>query len=178
MNKRRCAYCGAGMVTLRTDAKFCTRKCGVYHRRKLAKIPVELTSKPRWVRHSDAKVPLTVVGRPAKSTDPSTWSTFKEAQASGIGAGLGFVLNGDGIGCVDLDHVINERGEVDPRAVVLIQSLESFYVEVSPSGTGIHAWVYGGSPDGRKKYTQPDGLCVEWYTDARYITITGRRYAA
>lgn len=119
------------------------------------------------------KVPLTISGGAASSTDPATWSTYKTAAKSDHGAGLGFVLNGDGISCVDLDHVITD-GELDPRAEELLAELDSFYMEISPSGTGVHAWTYEDSPAGRTVYTRPDGLKVEWYSTGRYMTVTGR----
>lgn len=158
----------------RRGAKFCSQKCGTYYRRKLKRsaIPAELTSRARWVRRSALKRPLTVQGKAASSTDPSTWSPYVVARSSDAGVGLGFVLNGDGIACVDLDGVLVD-GVLDPRAAELLSSLDSFYVEVSPSGRGVHAWVYGGSPDGRKVFELENGLKVEWYSDGRYITVTG-----
>lgn len=118
---------------------------------------------------------MTVSGLNASSTDPETWSSYSEAKSSCVGEGIGFVLNGDGIACVDLDGVLSD-GVLDPRAESLLASLDSFYVEISPSGRGVHAWVRGGSPSGRKVYTQDDGLKVEWYSDGRYITVTGVEY--
>lgn len=158
----------------RRGAKFCSQKCGTYYRRRLNRspVPTELTSRDRWVRRNALKRPLTVTGRPASSTDASTWSSYSEAGSSSAGVGLGFVLNGDGISCVDLDGVLT-NGALDDRAADLLKSLDSFYVEVSPSGKGVHAWVHGGSPSGRKVYTQDDGLKVEWYSSGRYITVTG-----
>lgn len=161
----------------RAGAKFCTPKCRVYAHRaaKRSGIPTELTSIDRWVRRSVLKRPLTVSGKAASSTDPSTWATYAEARVSNAGAGLGFVLDGDGIACVDLDGVLT-GGVLDPRAAKLLASLDAFYVEVSPSGNGVHAWVNGGSPSGRKVYTQDDGLKVEWYSSGRYITVTGKPF--
>ena len=37
-------------------------------------------------------------------TDSQALSTYSEAKSSEDGDGLGFVLNGDGIICIDLDH--------------------------------------------------------------------------
>lgn len=158
----------------RKGAKFCSQKCGTYFRRE-RRLPPELTSKNRWVRRSSAKVPLTTLGRYASSTDPRTWASHADANASDIGAGLGFVLNGDGIACVDLDGVLVD-GRLDPRAETFLDTLDPFYVEVSPSGGGIHAWVWGASPSGKKVYSLDDGLKVEWYSDERYMTVTGKEY--
>lgn len=116
-----------------------------------------------------------MAGRHASSADPSTWTTYAAAAASEVGDGLGFVLNGDGVACVDLDGVLDGE-RLDPRAADMLAELAPFYVEVSPSGRGLHAWVRHGSPDGRRVFTRPDGLRVEWYTDGRYLTVTGRAY--
>jgi len=57
------------------------------------------------------KRPVTVDGRPASSTDSTTWTTYEAARASTIDDGLGFVL-GDGVGGIDLDHVIDDHGRL------------------------------------------------------------------
>lgn len=170
---RTCAYCGKSIVYKNAQARFCSDKCRNYERRRAARsaVPAQLTSKARWIRRTAAKVPLTVAGAPASSTDPTTWSSYSDAARSTVGAGLGFVL-GDGIACIDLDHVIH-NGSIDPRARQLLEQVEPFYVELSPSGDGIHAWVRDPSPTGQNRYTQPDGLRVEWYSADRYITVTG-----
>lgn len=184
MTETVCAYCGGPMNLPRRGAKFCSQKCGTYFRRKSRRlsIPAELTRHARWVRWdlrlSDGrptKVPLTITGRFASSTDPATWMDYETAVSTPIGAGLGFVVNGDGIACVDLDGVLS-GSHLDPRAAEFIASLSPFYVEVSPSGSGIHAWVHGGSPDGRKVFTLSNGLKVEWYSDSRYLTVTGKEF--
>lgn len=173
MESRVCeGGCGTSMGLFRADARTCSARCRKRVSRRPS-IPAELTSRARWVRRSVLKRPLTVAGKAASSTDPATWSSFAEARASTVGAGLGFVLDGDGVACVDLDGVL-DGGTIDPRAAELLASLDSFYVEVSPSGKGVHAWVFGGSPSGRKVYTQDDGLKVEWYSSGRYITVTGQ----
>ncbi|WP_126636548.1 hypothetical protein [Embleya hyalina] len=64
--------------------------------RAAAGLPVEMGRLRRWVRYSSTKVSLTTEGWPASSTDPATWSTLAETDASTWGCGLGFVLAGDG----------------------------------------------------------------------------------
>lgn len=174
---RECGYCGKSIVRKNAQARYCSDKCRNYARlRRLRNpLPEELTSRARWVRRSANKVPLTVDGSNASSIDPSTWSSFDEANASTAGVGLGFAL-GDGIACIDLDHVIVD-GLVDQRAIDLLQEVDAFYMEVSPSKDGIHAWVKTGSPDGRKKFTLDNGLAVEWYSHSRYITVTGEAFS-
>jgi primase-polymerase (primpol)-like protein len=122
----------------------------------------------RWIRHA-AKVPKTVHGRAASSTDPATWSTFDQALASHVGDGLGFVLAGDGIACIDLDHCL-EGGDLADWAREVLGLAGPTYVEVSPSGTGLHIFGKGVVGKGHRR----DG--VECYDRGRYMTITGRRF--
>lgn len=177
---KRCEYCGREFTAARSSARFCSAVHRVYWHRH-GGIPEVLTSRDRWVRWElrlrrggMAKVPLTVDGLPASSTDPSSWSSFADVKMSGSGNGFGFVLNGDGVCCVDLDHVLHE-GVIDSRAERFLRDLDSFYTEVSPSGDGIHAWTFQRPLSGNR-YTLPDGLKVEWYETGRYITVTGVRF--
>jgi primase-polymerase (primpol)-like protein len=87
-----------------------------------------------------------------------------------VGDGLGFVLNGDGLVCVDLDDCVVD-GVVSGAAQALIDSLPKTFVEFSPSGRGLHIWGFGVIAAGRK--FQRDGLKIEVYGDGRYLTVTG-----
>jgi primase-polymerase (primpol)-like protein len=171
---RECGYCSRSIVHKNAQARYCSDKCRNYARleRLQDPIPKELRTRNRWVRRTERKVPLTVKGIPASSTDASSWSSYAEANASQVGVGLGFVV-GDGVACIDLDHVV-VNGDIDPRALRVVRQARPFYVEWSPSGDGLHAWVRASSPSGRSRYTQEDGLKVEWYSKDRYITITGK----
>lgn len=166
----------------RADAVVCSTRCRVRAHRKPS-LPAELISRARWVRWKSVrragkltKMPVDLAGLPASSTDPATWCSYDAARRSGVGDGLGFVVNGDGLACVDLDGVIVD-GALDPRAARFLASLDVLYLEVSPSGSGIHAWLFGGSPDGRKVFSLEDGLKVEWYSDKRFLTVTGKRFS-
>jgi primase-polymerase (primpol)-like protein len=127
------------------------------------------------VRYSARKVPLTTAGRAASSTDPATWADHATVRDSDAGVGAGFVLNGDGIACIDLDHCLDD-GELAAWAAEILASLPPTYTEVSPSGTGLHVWGLATVGTGRK--IRRDGTCVEVYDRARYVTVTGRRYGA
>ena len=161
-----CAHCGCDFVA-RTDAVTCSTRCRVALSRRQP--PKELTALPRWVRHRN-KVPLTVTGRNASSTNPETWTDFDSVAQSDIGDGVGFVLNGDGIACIDLDHCL-----VDGRPVAwareFLARCPATYVEVSPSGTGLHIFGFANVGKGRR------GNGVEVYDRGRYMTITGRRFS-
>ncbi|MDQ4091900.1 MAG: hypothetical protein M3143_00290 [Actinomycetota bacterium] len=110
----------------------------------------------------------------ASSTDPSTWATFAEARRSLVGIGLGFVLNGDGIVCLDVDHCLDERGRLTEGAAALLDLAGTTYVEVSPSGKGLHVWGRAELTQGRRVSFR--GQSVELYPSGRYMTVTGKQY--
>lgn len=120
-------------------------------------------------------MPLTSKGRAASSTDLGTWCSYREAKASKAGVGVGFVLNGDGIVCVDLDHCIDGRGRIAAWAQRILDRLPATYVEVSPSGSGLHVFGFGHVERGRR--IRRRDVAVEVYGQGRYIAVTGRRYA-
>jgi primase-polymerase (primpol)-like protein len=153
---------------------FCSGRCRVAAHRAKTHPPVELTSMPRWVRRSATKVPLTADGTPASSTDPATWSTYATACRSSAGAGLGCVLNGDGIVCIDLDHCLDAAGNPTPWAADILSWTPSTWIEVSPSGDGLHIWGRAELAAGRR--FRAGGRHIEVYGSGRYITVTGRRY--
>ena len=164
------------MMLYRADARTCSPACRKRAQRKraAARIPAEMVSKPHWIRRTRTKRPVTIAGKPASSTDSSTWSTYADAMASTAGAGLGFVLNGDGLAALDLDHCLTD-GKPTEAAQRVLEAFPGAWVEVSPSGTGLHIWGTAPSQPGRK-ITTADGLSVEFYTSGRYITVTGQTY--
>ncbi|MEU3608623.1 bifunctional DNA primase/polymerase [Streptomyces sp. NPDC035033] len=177
--KRTCAMCPNELPLMaRSHARTCSPRC----RKALSRaaknaLPDELTTRDRWVRRAADKRPLTVAGMPASSTDPRTWSTYKDASASTAGVGLGFVLSDeDDIVCIDLDHCINTlTGRLAPWAAAILRDAGATYVEVSPSGDGLHIWGRADVRQGRR-IRRPDGTAVEIYGTGRYIAMTGRRH--
>ena len=165
-------------TVVRRHARTCSVRCRVAlhraRRREAAEqIPAELRKRDRWVRRSPRKVPLRVDGRgAAASTDPSTWSSYEAAARSKVGVGLGFVLNGDGVVCLDLDHCIDERGQVAAWAQRILDACPPTFVEVSPSGRGLHIWGRGSLRGGR--VIRDGEVRVEAYATGRYIAM-GRR---
>lgn len=163
----------------------------------LARIPAELTARVQWVlwRGEDrvdlttgemtlTKIPIDPQTlRHASSTDPSTWGTFPQCvrampvaleeweftnPAAYRGGGIGYVFTiEDPLSGIDLDHCIDRAtGSVAPWAQEILTRINS-YAEVSPSGAGIHCYVHGTVPRGRKKGA------VEVYNHGRYFTVTG-----
>lgn len=139
-----------------------------------AGLPVELTSRARWVRHNRHKVPLTVTGGAASSTDPATWSRFVEVSTSQVGVGRGFVLNGDGVVCIDIDHCLDGEGRPSPAAAAFLEGCPDTFVEVSPGGDGLHVWGFAGGVTQGRVVATAGGLRVEVYGWGRYMTVTGR----
>ena len=119
------------------------------------------------------KAPFQPDGRPAKSTDPATWAEFGEcllAYQSGRFDGIGFVLTREaGIIGVDMDHCIDADGNVAPWAQQAVDTLNS-YVETSPSGDGLHIFLFGTLPGGMTGRRKGG---VEVYAEGRYLTVTG-----
>jgi hypothetical protein len=123
------------------------------------------------------KVPYRADGRgKARSTDPSTWSSYADAKAAverGVGEGLGFVLAPDDpyVG-VDLDGCVDEDGRIDPAAAEIVARLDS-YTEFSP-GDGLHVFLRGRVPGDRHTTTASLGDEFAVYDRGRYFTVTGR----
>ena len=155
----------------RSDAKFCSVTCRVHAHRRSDGPPAELTTRDRWVCHKQ-KVPCVPFGAFASSTNPETWrdhATAVSAAAAQNIDGIGFVLNGDGIACIDLDDCLHD-GVLADWAREIVDQCPRTYIEVSPSGRGLHIFGYATVGKGRR------GSRVEVYDRGRYICITGRRF--
>lgn len=167
-----CEHCAGPLAIMhRRDARFCSTRCRVAAHRARNRVPQEMVKRDRWVRRSRRKVPLTPAGRAASSTDATTWCSYRDARRSKVGAGLGFVLNGDGIACIDLDHCV-DGGVIAPWAQRILDKLPPTYVEISPSGAGLHVFGVADFKGGRK--VRAGDHKVEVYADRRYIAVTGR----
>src|SRR5215207_6708848 len=142
--------------------------------------PDELRTKDQFVawREEDrdgdlTKVPYSIRGGRASSTNPETWARFGDvvvyAEKNRMD-GIGFVFTEDDpYTGIDLDKCRNrETGEIEPWARKIVAALNS-YTEVSPSGTGLHIFVKATLP-GRNNRKGP----VEMYESGRYFTLTGR----
>ena len=122
------------------------------------------------------KVPYSAkTGTRASTTDSRTWATFPEALEaleSGKYGGIGFVLSsGDPFVAFDFDDCRDpETGEVDEDVLQFIRRFKNRYVEVSPSGTGLHLITHGKLLGGTKKGG------YELYGVERYMTFTGEVY--
>lgn len=167
----RCSRCGTTFAG-RADAKFCSTRCRVAaHRANGSHLPAALTARPNWVLHRN-KVPRCAFGGPASSTDPSTWCDFdtaRDAADHGAVDGVGFVFDGTGIVGIDLDDCLHD-GVLKDWAADIVAQCAGTYIEVSPSGHGLHIFGRGTVGTGRRMGQ------VEVYDRARYFTVTGRRW--
>ncbi len=134
---------------------------------------MELRKLPRWVTWAPSKVPLQADGvTAASSTDPRTWSSWTDVQRH---ERRGFVLNGDGIYCLDLDHCL-VGGRPLLHVAEMLERLPATYTEVSPSGNGLHVWLRGElARDGVNRVL---GVRLEAYSRGRYLTVTGRKFGS
>lgn len=150
-------------------ARYCSPRCRVYANRKRNVFPAVMRDQARWVRAS-GKRPVRVNGRPASSTNPATWSTYAEVQASTVGDGYGVML-GNGIGCYDLDACFKD-GELEDWALEVIEKIAVpvLFVEKSMSGHGLHVFTSEPEGSGSKKGN------VEHYSRARFIRTTGDKF--
>jgi primase-polymerase (primpol)-like protein len=178
---RRCEHCPETLGARHAhNARFCSARCrtAAYRerRRTADPVPTAMQRQRQWVRHTSGKVPLSArTASPASSTDPETWSTYLLADRSTTGAGLGFVLTaGDPLVCIDLDHALTPAGAARPWAQEILDRLPATYIEVSPSGTGLHVWGYGEVGRGRR--IRKGEAAIEVYDRGRYITVTRRPF--
>jgi putative DNA primase/helicase len=147
-------------------------------------IPTELRERDQWAvwryerrNGKTTKVPYQTwakVFRPAKCNDPATWGTFGAAitvyefcKYDGI---LYALTETDPYSFIDLDKCRDpDTGAIEEWALEIIRDLNS-YAEVSHSGTGIHIFVRGKLPAGRRREGQ-----IEMYDSGRFAAMTGRR---
>jgi Protein of unknown function (DUF3987) len=143
----------------------------------------ELASIPHWVCWKSqmrggkpTKVPFTPAGSKASSTDPATWSSFNEcwtaAFVDGRFDGVGFVFcDADGLVGLDFDDCIKD--DVIDTSVLDVVSRLGTYAEISPSGTGIKAFVGGKLPEPGRRNGK-----LEVYQSKRFFTVTGRHVSS
>jgi putative DNA primase/helicase len=147
----------------------------------LENIPEQLKGYRHWVcwrseirggEEKPTKVLYTPeTGTRASHSNSKTWRTFDECvNASERYDGIGFVFSsGDPYAGIDLDDCRDpETGEIAPWAQRIIGRVREGYIEVSPSGTGIHIIVEGEVHDGGMRKGS-----IEMYSQRRFFTVTG-----
>lgn len=150
--------------------------------------PAELASLRQWIcwrlepdpkSGRDNKTPYNSAnGHRASSTNPETWTTLESALSAKdkyMFTGLGFVFTAEsGIVGIDIDHCIDkDTGELNDTAFDIVSHVPHTYIEISPSGTGLHIFLRGVMPGDGNKNSKTG---VEMYAHSRYFTMTGKRY--
>lgn len=151
-------------------------------------IPQELRNLKQWglfelkwveARKKNTKIPINPYdGSAGKSNDPSTWSDFDTAMRAlndvERADGLAFYFANGYVG-LDIDHIDSNledwrEGDNDPNNLVnKFQDLtDNTYMEVSQSGTGIHAIFKGKIPGKRRRKGN-----YEMYQTGRFFALTG-----
>lgn len=127
------------------------------------------------------KIPRRLNGAFASVSDPTSWSTFAQAdEAREKFSGVGVVFE-DSLKLVgvDLDHYI-KNGKLSNDAVLAFLMEADTYTEKSPSGTGLHVFFQTTEPFDpiAKKHhdEEDDNLVTEIYSRGRYFTFTGDVY--
>jgi hypothetical protein len=148
-------------------------------------LPDDLTERDTWVlwrRERETKVPYSVTGRRASSTDPRTWASFETVTAAYLRrpdayAGIGFVFTKeDPFVGIDLDDCLDE-GNLRPPFVATVEKFSDTYLEISPSGKGIKIWAKGSLPANLPKVRALGGIGgIEMYDHARFFAVTGQRF--
>lgn len=166
------------------------------------KVLKKTNSRTGEVTEKATKAPRGIGGGPTSSAPKfkdgrdatKTWGTFSDAVSAfykdihkeGDGKraldGVGIVLRGAGIVCIDLDHCLDVNGIIESDGIrgIFNRFNGRAYIEKSPSGTGLHIFapVQGIKALEANKYTISDGHTVEMYYSGRFITLTGDIYGA
>lgn len=151
-------------------------------------IPQELRNLKQWglfelkwveARKKNTKIPINPYdGSAGKSNDPNTWSDFDTAMRAlndvERADGLAFYFANGYVG-LDIDHIDSNledwrAGDNDPNNLVnKFQDLtDNTYMEVSQSGTGIHA-IFKGKISGKRRRKGN----YEMYQTGRFFALTG-----
>ena len=151
-------------------------------------VPVELRARRQWVnwrytwnakRWQWAKVPYRPTGGAASTTDRATWATWAQVlgayqQTHNDYDGVGIIC-ADGLGGLDVDHCLTDKGTLDGLALDTIATLNT-YSEISPSGHGVRCLFFADALP--KEGSKDSKLGLELYaykTGGRYLTVTGDR---
>ena len=148
-------------------------------------VPDDLAERDEWVlwrrelvSGREAKVPYSIRGHRASSTNPRDWGDFQTAlsiwqRRAEQYAGLGFVFSADDpfVG-IDLDDCLDADGKLKLWAQGIVERFSDTYIEISPSGLGMKIWTKGQLPGNVAGVKIGDGQ-IEMYDRSRYFTMTG-----
>jgi hypothetical protein len=133
------------------------------------------TFPPRRDGGKPVKSPCSTMGRKINGTDERRWLDFDAGvrlarrHQLGLGVALGWGLAG-----LDLDHCLDDAGALLDRPTDVGRIVKHFptYLEVSPSGDGLHAYFFS-EPFVSAIRTDRG---VELYGGVRWFAVTGRPF--
>ena len=133
-----------------------------------------LKAEARWLCHKDKRPLSARNGNAGSSTDPTTWAPYAVAVATAKRLkldGVGIVFTGDALVGIDLDKCIGDSEGTTAKYAKHLIAMTRSYIEVSPSGRGLHIIGTGKIPRAAKEKLH--GIGVEVYNVGRYFTWTG-----
>jgi P4 family phage/plasmid primase-like protien len=146
-------------------------------------IPTALANTPQWLcyRLVDtgkgrlSKPPFSPrTGYQCAKNDEREFTTLQEALV-GVERydmdGVGFVFT-NGFVAIDLDDCFGEDGRLLSVPQDIFDHFTDTYWEYSPSGNGLHGFMYGEKPNER---TKDAALHIEVYSGYNFVTVTGER---
>ena len=140
-------------------------------------IPDSMKDFSNWILRRD-KIPYSIKDNKCvmcSVTDSSNFMTFNEAINNAKKfdcTGVGFVFDGFNFVGIDIDHCIDDNGNLNETAQSLVSTFKDTYIEYSQSGKGIHIIYWENRPKGLVGRRSKD---VEVYNYGRYFAITGNR---
>ncbi len=142
--------------------------------KKFGKKKIWVTWKAEKSGNRITKIPYSLSGKKASSTDASTWSTALEVTAKTKNLGIVFSKEENLLG-IDIDKCLEgqeiKHAKKENIAQLIIEA--DTYTEISPSGTGLH--LYFGLTGTLELGSNRSGN-FEAYTSGRYFTVTGKSY--
>jgi hypothetical protein len=142
------------------------------------RIPQALKDRPYWCFWRKKKIPTRLEDGMIKNGSinvPSDWLTYHEAVERyhvHKGWGIGMLLSGDGLVTIDIDGCLSDE-EASKESLAIMREYGVGYVEVSPSGTGLHGYGLADLRGIKKTRFTLCGTKVEIYSHSRFMTVTG-----
>ncbi len=141
----------------------------------------KFSKEKRWVNYrietrkgKTTKLPYSIDGRLASSTDEKTWADYEIAYAVSKQVGIVFTPAQNLLG-IDIDHCLqnNEIVHEQKESIEKLLALADTYTEISPSGEGLHLFLSLESPLALSSNKRSP---FEAYTSGRYFTVTANAY--
>lgn len=154
----------------------------------------EILPDGRWLVSGSDKVPMTYAVAPVSDLVPTSITDANALMAYEVASNvayyydtdIGYVLNNDGIVCVDID-VKNSKNEDDAtkwtsdevkatqKDICRRFAEAGAYIERSRSGQGYHIWIECAQSLLTYLNRRSKKYSIEIYADKRYIVCTGQR---